>query len=170
MEFLVPEVLKDYNLPPRFYGATFDRELAIRRNDAEFLALGHQFVDAMLAYVGSYDFGGLTACRCIKAPAFQGRCGFLFLFVVRQRLTREDGDECLFHFEPVFVDSGGKVDEQATVVAVTQEAGDADLKTAPGDAEAAFNVAKKFLENKAQLWDWQDDVEFLGTSWVEFEG
>lgn len=67
------------------------------------IALGHPFVDAMPSYVGSYDFGGLTANRSISAPEFSGRGGFLFMFIVRQRITREDGDECLFHHEPVFV-------------------------------------------------------------------
>jgi len=167
MEFLVPDVLKGHDLPPRYYGATFDRELAIKRNDAEFLALGHPFVDAMLAYVGSYDFGGLTACRCIEAPTLKGQSGFLFLFIVRQRITREDGDECLFRFEPVFVDKDGKVDETAASLAVTGAATDSVTKPA-GDADAAFNSAKQHLEGKLTLWDWRDDVEFLGVSWVKF--
>jgi hypothetical protein len=87
LEFLVPDVLSDFDLSERYRTATFDRELAIHRSEAEFLALGHPFVDAMLAYVGSYDFGGLTACRRISAPNLKGRSGFLFVFILRQRIT-----------------------------------------------------------------------------------
>ena len=45
---------------------TFDRATAIRNSQAEFLALGHPFIDAMLRYIGDYDFGGHTAVRVIK--------------------------------------------------------------------------------------------------------
>ena len=87
LEFLTPDVLRTPELPERVRNATFDRELAIQRPDAEFLALGHPFVDAMLQYAGSYDFGGLTAVRHITEPKLAGRSGFLFVFVVRQRIT-----------------------------------------------------------------------------------
>jgi ERCC4-related helicase/HKD family nuclease len=169
LEFLVPDVLKPFDLPERYRTATFDRELAITRSDAEFLALGHPFVDAMLSYVGSYDFGGLTAVRCITGTNLRGRSGFLFAFIVRQRITREDGDECLFRFEPVFVNSDGQIDEDAVTPAVTHEAGDTKVSRTPGDPKKAFDVAKRYLEQKAGLWDWTDDVEFLGMSWVEFK-
>ncbi|MGH9761988.1 MAG: helicase-related protein, partial [Blastocatellia bacterium] len=79
LEFIVPDVLEGFDLPERYRQATFERELAIKRNDAEFLALGHLFVDSMLAYVGSYDFGGLAAIRRISAPKLAGRSGFLFV-------------------------------------------------------------------------------------------
>ncbi len=96
VEFIVPDVLQSAGLPQRYRRATFDREGAIQRSDVEFLALGHPFVDAMLACVGSYDFGGLTAVRHISEPSLAGRAGHLFLFIVRRRIAHEDGDECLF--------------------------------------------------------------------------
>jgi SNF2 family DNA or RNA helicase len=52
LEFLVPDVLKTYDLKERYKNATFNRQLAIRRTDAEFLALGHPFIDAMLSFAG----------------------------------------------------------------------------------------------------------------------
>lgn len=169
VEFLVPDVLKPYELHDRYREATFDRELAIRRNDAQFLAIGHPFIDAELSYVGSYDFGGLTAIRQIHEPKLAGRSGFLFAFVVRQRVTREDGDECLFQFTPVFVTADGQIDEAALAIAVTRNATDTPAKSSPPpDVSAAFEAAKKHLEQKLGLWDWDDDVEFLGVSWVEF--
>jgi RNA polymerase recycling family C-terminal len=168
-EFLVPDVLRPAGLPERYRNATFERELAIRRPDAEFLALGHPFVDAMLQYVGSYDFGGLTAVRHLKEPKLAGRSGFLFVFVVRQRITREDGDECLFRFAPVFVTADGRIDEEAVTPAVTGEAGGVIPSSDPvPDPDSAFRVARQHLEEKAKVWDWADDVEFLGLSWVIF--
>jgi SNF2 family DNA or RNA helicase len=169
VEFLVPDELRPAGLPERYRNATFDRDLAIQRPDADFLALGHPFVDAMLGHVGSYDFGGLTGARRIKAPDLTGRSGFLFAFVVRQRITREDGDECLFQFEPVFATADGRIDEEAATPATT---GDSDGTAPPTDGvpdpEIAFRAARRHLEEKAGVWDWADDVEFLGLSWVMF--
>jgi ERCC4-related helicase len=169
LEFIVPDALKDFELPERYRQATFDRELAIRRNDAEFLALGHSFVDSMLAYVGSYDFGGLTAMRRIVAPNLAGRSGFLFVFVIRQRITREDGDECLFQFEPVFVTAQGHVDIEALTLAVTgTSVEERTNETQVPDPQISFQSARRDVEDRLQLWDWTDDVEFLALSWVEF--
>ncbi len=169
LEFIVPDALKDFELPERYRQATFDRTLAIKRNDAEFLALGHPFVDSMLAYVGSYDFGGLTAMRRIVAPKLAGRSGFLFVFVIRQRITREDGDECLFQFEPVFVTAQGQVDNEALALAVTETSVEERACEAQApDPQISFQSARRDVENRLQLWDWTDDVEFLALSWVEF--
>jgi superfamily II DNA or RNA helicase len=169
LEFLVPDVLRPAGLPERYRRATFDRELAIQRTDAEFLALGHPFVDAMLGHAGSYDFGGLTAVRHLREPKLAGRCGFLFAFVLRQRITREDGDECLFRFAPVFVNTDDQIDTEALGPAVTGvsngTAPSADRVPVP---ERAFQVARRHLEEQAGVWDWADDVEFLGLSWVTF--
>ncbi len=169
LEFLTPDVLHAAEAPERVRNATFDRELAIHRPDAEFLALGHPFVDAMLRHAGSYDFGGLTAVRVIVEPKLAGRSGFLFVFVVRQRITREDGDECLFRFEPVFVTADGRIDEEATWAATTATADGVSTPTAVApDAGIAFDAARRRLEETAEVWDWADDVEFLGLSWVTF--
>ncbi|MBM4044869.1 MAG: hypothetical protein FJ279_07135 [Planctomycetes bacterium] len=168
LDFLVPDALKPFNLPERYRSATFDRDMAIRRNDAEFLALGHPFVDAVLAYVGSYDFGGLTSCRRVVGTSLKGKSGALFVFIVRKRVSAEAGDEFLFEFQPVFVTSDGQIDEEAAKVAVAGEAAGQATQRPTADARVAFEVAKSGLEKKAGLWAWEDDVEFLGMSWVEF--
>jgi len=161
--------LKAQGLPERYHTATFDRELAIRRTDAEFMALGHPFIDAMLAYVGSYDFGGLTAIREIKAPEMVGADGFLFIFVVRHRIAREDGDEYLFELAPVFSTAEGKVDETALGFAMRYTTGSGASSVKPPDPGVAFLAVKKHLEQKAGIWDWDEDVEFIGLSWVVFK-
>ncbi|HXM48012.1 MAG TPA: helicase-related protein [Pyrinomonadaceae bacterium] len=170
LEFLVPDVLKSYGLPERYKNSTFNRQLAIRRTDAEFLALGHPFVDAMLSHAGSYDFGGLTAIRHIQSPELTGQSGFLFLFIVRQRITRGGGDECLFQFQPVFVNRDGSVNDELLQAAITEvSVENVSPKCTPPDASLAFETARAYVETKVGLWDWVDDVEFLGLSWVEFK-
>src|SRR6185503_18539637 len=125
--------------------------------DAEFLALGHMFVDAMLSYAGSYDFGGLTTIRHIQSHQLAGRSGYLFIFVARQRITRDGGDECLFQFCPVFVNRDGAVDDELLETAVTATAIEADTsKCIPPDPILAFEVARTHLESKMTLWDWVD--------------
>src|SRR3989449_389603 len=66
LEFLTPEVLLREGLSERYKAVTFDRAAAIRNPQADFFAIGHPFVDAMLLYIGNYDFGGHTAARLIK--------------------------------------------------------------------------------------------------------
>jgi superfamily II DNA or RNA helicase len=168
VEFLTPEVLKDFGLAERYRTATFDRELAIRRPDADFLALGHPFVDSMLSYVGSYDFGGLTAIRRIASTELAGISGYLFLFVVRRHITREDGDECLFDFQPVFVREDGQIDEVAAIAGVKMTATEGEASNDPPDVAPFLEAAQKHLLTTANLWDWEEVVEFVGTSWVEF--
>lgn len=168
-EFLVPDVLKPTGLPERYHTVTFDRELAIRRTDAEFMAIGHPFIDAMLAYVGSYDFGGLTAIREINAPEIAGIEGFLFIFVIRRRIARGDGDEYLFELAPVFSTAEGKVDETALGFAMGYTTNPGASSVDPPDPDIAFKAAKKYLEQKAGIWDWDEDVEFIGLSWVVFK-
>jgi len=111
----------------------------------------------------------LTAIRQIADPKLAGRSGFLFLFVVRQHIAHETGDECLFQFRPVFVGADGQIDADAVGPAVARSASD---EAAPsGDIpnpESAFQIAKEHLEREADLWDWSDNVEFLGLSWVIF--
>src|SRR5271157_3514836 len=51
-EFLTPEAMKETGLEERYRMATFDRATAIRNSQADFLALGHPFIDAMLRRVG----------------------------------------------------------------------------------------------------------------------
>ncbi|MGA2159999.1 MAG: helicase-related protein [Dehalococcoidia bacterium] len=168
LEFIVPDVLRSYGLPDRYQIATFDRELAIKRSDSDFMALGHPFINSMLEYVGSYDFGGLSAIREIKASEVAGESGFLFIFVIRHRLTREDGDEYLFEFMPVFVDESNKVDEKLLPFALKSGAG-SDTSINPPDPTAAFSTAKKYVEQKASIWDWDENIEFVGISWVVFK-
>ncbi len=169
LEFLTPDALKGFGLDERYRTATFDRDLAIRRTDAEFLALGHPFVDSMLNCVGSYDFGGLTAIRRITDHELAGVTGYLFAFVVRRRITREDGDECLFDFQPVFVRRDGTIDEAAASAAANHQGSESAHRQSPPDPSAFFQAAKLHLEKSANLWDWDDDVEFVGMSFVNFE-
>jgi hypothetical protein len=44
-----------------------------------------------------------------------------------------------------------------------------DTKCTPPDPSIALAAAKAHVETEVGLWDWIDDVEFLGLSWVEFK-
>ncbi|MCI0684699.1 MAG: DEAD/DEAH box helicase family protein, partial [Gemmataceae bacterium] len=167
-EFIVPDVLARWKLPERYRNTTFDRDLAIRRNDAEFIALGHPLVEAMLEYAGSYDFGGLTALRRIAHPKLAGKSGCLFLFVQRERIARDTTDECLFQFHPVFVDTEGQVDQEAAAAAVGATVKEDKATHVQVEPKPMFDAAREHLEQKLGVWSWDDDVEFLGMSWVEF--
>ena len=134
------------------------------------MALGHPFIDAMFSYVGSYDFGGLTAIREIALPRLSGQAGFLFVFIVRHCMTREDGDKCLFEFVPVFVTAEGEINESAANLAVNEITLDS-YKTsgARPDSNTAFQAVKRYLEQKASIWDWEEDVQFIGMNWALFK-
>ena len=84
-------------------------------------------------------------------------------------MTREDTDECLFQFMPVFVTADGVLDELALAAAVTKEAMETPNTTMCTSAPAEpFEIAKRYIETKLNLWDWVEEVEFLGLSFVAF--
>jgi len=37
------------------------------------------------------------------------------------------------------------------------------------DIEPFFKRAKIYVEGESGLWDWNDDIEFIGLCWVEFK-
>lgn len=177
-EFLTPEVLREQKLPERYRAVTFDRSVAIRNSQAEFFALGHPFVDAMLERVGDYSFGGHTAVRVIEFPDSQpheARPGFQFNFTVRSRVKRQDGDEYLFDSHTVVVGPQGTIDEELASWAASNYSKEGapspfvqgllrQLDKLPLDQ--AFQIAKAHLEQKVDLWDWDEDVDLIGIARV----
>jgi superfamily II DNA or RNA helicase len=173
-EFLTPDSLSDERLPERYKSVTFDRATAIRNSQAEFLALGHPFVDAMLRRVGDYSFGGHTAVRVIQADALDlasPKAGYQFDFTVRSRVQRDDGDEYLFDLHTFVVLPGGALDDKMAELAASEFS----LPDGPDDAalealrhlesldlDKAYQSAKAALEKRAQFWDWDEDVDLIG--------
>lgn len=177
-EFLTPERLLEGKLPERYKTVTFDRGTAIRNPQAEFFALGHPLVDAMLQQVGDYRSGGHTAIRVIEAPevpAGEVRAGLQFNFIVRSRVQREDGDEYLFDFHTIVVRADGAVDDQLALWAASLYSKEGPLspqtQRSARDLEGlqfdrAYEVAKQQLEAQVRLWDWEEDVELIGVAKV----
>ncbi|MGA2270997.1 MAG: helicase-related protein, partial [Bryobacteraceae bacterium] len=177
-EFLTPERLLESKLPERYKTVTFDRGMAIRNPQAEFFALGHPLVDAMLQQVGDYSFGGHTAVRVIEAPELQPgdvRAGLQFNFIVRSRVQREDGDEYLFDFYTIVVRADGAVDDQLAAWAASRYSKEGPLspqtQRLARDFESlrfdrAYELAKQQLEAQVRLWDWEEDVELIGVARV----
>ncbi|MGA2771937.1 MAG: helicase-related protein [Bryobacteraceae bacterium] len=177
-EFLSPERLLESKLPERYKTVTFDRGVAIRNPQAEFFALGHPLVDAMLQQVGDYSSGGHTAVRVIEAPELQPgevRTGLQFNFIVRSRVQREDGDEYLFDFHAIVVRADGAVDDQLALWAASRYSKEGppspqtqrlarDLEGLQFDR--AYELARQQLEAQVRLWDWEEDVELIGVAKV----
>ena len=75
----------------------------------------------------------------------------------------------MFQFQPVFVSRDGNVDGEVLELAVTGASLETSTKCTPPNPAIAFETARNHVEMKVGLWDWIDDVEFLGLSWVEFK-
>jgi superfamily II DNA or RNA helicase len=180
LEFLTPEALLGDGLEERYKSVTFDRGTAIQNSQAQFFAIGHPFVDAMLRYIGDYDFGGHTAVRLVRVKDSQHRepvAGFQFNFTVRRRVAREDGDEHLFDFQTVVVRADGETDETLAEAAAREYSSDEDYDSAVSAAlaeldalgvERAFETAKKHLEERIKVWDWDEEVDLIGAAKVAF--
>src|SRR5262249_30788491 len=151
-------------LPERYKLTTFDRAVAIRNPQAEFLAIGHPFIDAMIRHIGNYDFGGHTAIRLIKAADSNTAdvlAGFQFNFTARRRVAREDGDEHLFDWYTVVVRPDGEIDENLAALAAKEYSLIGYEPSPPvsaalnrlnsTDLDKAFASAKAYLERRIQL-------------------
>ncbi|MGD1157866.1 MAG: helicase-related protein [Terriglobia bacterium] len=177
-EFLTPEEMKGEGLDERYRMVTFDRATAIRISQAEFLALGHPFIDAMLRRVGDYSFGGHTTVRMIPANGFDSaapKAGYQFNFTVRSRVQRDDGDEYLFDMHTLVVLADGALDEKLAELAAREfsledSSNNAALQALrqlePLDVDNAYQLAKAALEKRVQFWDWDEDVELVGVARV----
>ena len=145
---------------------------------ADFLALGHPFIDAMLRRVGDYSFGGHNAVRVISANGLGSaapKAGYQFNFTVRSRVQREDGDEYLFDMQTVVVLPDGTIDAELSSLAASRysenESPSPQIERAldsldKTDVEEAFQYAKAHVERTVQLWDWDEDVELIGVARV----
>jgi len=84
ISFITPDILMSYKISERYTTVTFDRAKAIKRSDLEFFAIGHPFIDAMVDYIGSYDFGGLATSRKVKNDKYKGVSGYQFNFIQKK--------------------------------------------------------------------------------------
>ena len=173
LEFLTPESLKKQGVKERYVNATFDRSRAIRHSELDFLAIGHEFVDSMLRYIGGYDFGGHTAVRYLTAPWIrQATSALQFNFTVRARVQRGDGTEYLFDLYTVVVGPDGEIDDRLSEVAAgaysvePRSTVSVTMRPTPATVESAFQTAKAHLESKVNLWDWDEDVDLLGIAQI----
>jgi superfamily II DNA or RNA helicase len=176
LEFLAPDSLRKLGVDERYRNVTFDRGKAIRDSGAEFFAIGHPFVDAMLRYVGDYDFAGHTAVRVLASAAVKAPvAAFQFNFVVRRRVERKDGTEYLFDLKTVAVRADRIIDEELAEIAQSSYSIDSDVSSGARDAlcaldalgvDQAYELARSYLEARIELWDWEEDVDLLGLAKV----
>ena len=82
--------------------ATFDPSVAMDHEDVEFLAVGHEIVDALLARARSSSYGGRTSIRRRRTNDRDPIKGWFFTFVLEFEAVQS-----LKEVLPVFVASGG---------------------------------------------------------------
>ena len=132
----------------------------------------------MLRHVGDYSFGGHNAVRVIAGDGLSSaapRVGHQFNFIVRSRVQREDGDEYLFDLHTVVVLPDGSIDLALSSLAASCYSGNESVSPQAEraldlldkmDVEEAYQRAKNHVEQNAQLWDWDEDVELIGVARV----
>jgi hypothetical protein len=112
----------------------------------------------------------------IQADRFDSvapRAGYQFNFTVRSRVQRDDGDEYLFDSHTLVVLPDGSLDDSMAELAAREFS----LPDAPDhaamealrhldslDLDNAYQLAKADLEKRAQFWDWDEDVDLIGTA------
>ena len=132
----------------------------------------------MLRHVGDYSFGGQSTVRVIPANGLDSaapKAGYQFNFIVRSRVQREDGDEYLFDMHTVVVLPDGSIDAELSSLAASSYSENESLSPQieraldsldEMDVEEAYQYAKAHVEQNAQLWDWDEDVELIGVARV----
>ena len=121
-EFLLPDSLKRVEgLKHRYEKVTFDRAIAIRNAEAEFMAIGHPLTNAILSHCGSVDFGGLTGSQVVQRSQCLSESGALFHFTVKVTKEMSGNENTFFEFVPAFVYDDGTVAPKETVRTIVSE-------------------------------------------------
>ena len=176
-EFLLPDCLNGVTgLKQRYHKVTFDRAVAIRNSDVEFMAIGHPFTDAVLRYCGSAGFGGFATSKAVRRSPNVSDRGTLFNFTVKLSKETLEGENVFFEFIPVFVHDDGTIvsgEPKETRQAIVASLIEAKPPSVQKDlhvenAEALFRKAKDaVLEECAQHQPWDEDVFCLSALRVE---
>lgn len=174
-QFLLPESLKGVEgLKPRYEKVTFDRKVAIRNSDMEFMALGHPFTNVALKYCGSADFGGLAGAKTVRcsSPSLSGN-GTLFNFTVKVSKETQEGESVFFQFISTFVHDTGRVASRETTQAIVSALPEAKMPSKQTvlpveNAQALFEKAKEqVLTQCGPYKPWPEDVFCLNALRVE---
>lgn len=176
-EFLLPDCLNRVTgLKQRYHKVTFDRAVAIRNSDVEFMAIGHPFTDAVLRYCGSAGFGGFATSKAVRRSPNVSDRGTLFNFTVKVSKETPEGESVFFEFIPVFVHDDGTIvsgEPKKTRQAIVASLIEAKAPSVQKDlhvenAETLFRKAKDaVLEECAQHQPWDEDVFCLSALRVE---
>jgi len=171
-EFILPDSLKGAEgLKRRYVKVTFDRTTAIRNSEAEFMAIGHPFTNAVLKHCGSVDFGGLASSKVLQRSSLVVGNGALFNFTVKVTKVVQDSESVFFEFIPVFVGDDGTVASKTTqaVLSAPAEAHMPSKQTGLlADTDTLFEKANgEALVQCAQYQPWDEDVFCLNALRVE---
>ena len=162
-EFLLPDSLRVVEgLKRRYEKVTFDRTVAIRNSDVEFMAIGHPFTNAVLEYCGSIDFGGITSAKVVRHSSHLSSNGTLFNFSIKVSERTQRDENTFFEFISIFVWDDGKVASEEATRTIVSALSEAKMRskrvTLPVErAEAIFKIAQKqVFETEYEPWD--DDI------------
>ena len=173
-EFLLPDSLKGVEgLKHRYEKVTFDRAIAIRNPETEFMAIGHPFTNAVLKRCGSIDFGGLTRAQVVRRSQSLSASGALFHFTVKVTKEMAGQENIFFEFVPAFVYDDGTVASKETVQSIVSEL--ANVKTPSKQTALPVESAERLFEKArdqalaecAQYNPWDEDVSCLDALRVE---
>ena len=140
--------------------ATFDPATALEHENVEFLAFGHDVVDAVIDYVRRREYPGRASYRRIRTNERPPLAGWLFVYALEF-----DGVMPSKELLPVFVGVDGRVDQEAAIwlleraMRIKREewrGGDAPLPPRGEHFEAAVAVAEalslaRLLERQGEL-------------------
>ena len=171
-EFLLPDSLRNVEgLKRRYEKVTFDRTVAIRNSDVEFMAIGHPFTNAVLEHCGSIDFGGMANSKVVRRSSHLSSNGTLFNFSIKVSERTQRSENTFFEFIPVFVRDDGTVASEETTRAIVSALSETKTTskqvTLPIErAEAMFKTAmSQVLDTEYQPWD--EDVFCINALRVE---
>jgi len=168
ISFITPEILRSDEVKERFLNVTFSRELAMKRSDLDFFAIGHPFINSMLSYLGSYEFGGLNSKRTIKNRDLAGTKGFQFNFIVKKRITQQLGDEYLFTFHSIFLDDNDDINLNALKASLEDRSDFLQPSNEKINVDDRFERVKHHLEKDIEIWDWEEEVDLINIARVVF--
>ncbi len=150
---------------------TFDRQLAIRHSELEFMALGHPFTNAAIQHCGAVDFKGVATCRTVENINLRGIRGLHCNFTVKLTKSTTESELVYFQMAPVFVQQDGTINEEAAKAALFQQSKEDAQPSRPLDLDLSFlyGLAEAAIIKKYEYRDvWEDDIFCLNVAMVEF--
>jgi SNF2 family DNA or RNA helicase len=139
---------------------TFDLEVALAREEVDFLAFGHPIVDGLVEHVRGDDYGGVTSHRVVLSDEVPATTGWFFVYVIEL-----GGLATHRELLPVFIGPDGASDHDLATWLLERAMAGRREEFPPSPAlpprDADFDAAVAVAEGEAvtRLLDRQAEVE-----------